>query len=535
MLSGGIVGTMELSEQKIVTALTEYNEAIGRTRLKKKDVDAFMESTSKTLFDYCKQFPEDTEFQYRIQRRFLRVEMRIQIPGEKKDIYEYGKMSEEREILRKIHSLKLASSLDMQYFYIKGSNTIIFLSPPVRNRSVLTNPMVIASLIGLVAGLLCSFLQADISGFLVNDLASPVLNTIIKVMTGIMGPVIFLSLITSISAVDSIGELNRLGTKLFRRFLVITIFISAMAMLVAFLAFSFSRGQTDIAFSPRVLVDMLLSVIPTNLITPFAENNFPQLLVLGLALGIALLLLNRKESVINNFLLDLRDWVNELLRLILKLSPIIPGLTLFKIFARRDFSSFIQGWKFIAAAYACMAIVLIIKLIKVKTRCRTVSFSAILHKILPAVQMALYSGSEIITVKKCDETAKGPLGISKTFADLYGPLNQSMFSPIGPVYYVLAPFFVAEITGTPVSIQFMFILLILSVQLSLAYPGITAGSTIIFNALGLSTDYVGLFSAYSVFIKNASAAYSVTYRLLEITETSYVTESMDTEKCNAVY
>ena len=39
--------------------------------------------------------------------------------------------------------------------------------------------------------------------------------------------------------------------------------------------------------------------------------------------------------------------------------------------------------------------------------------------------------------------------------------------------------------------------------------GITAGNTIVFKALGLSTDYVGLFSAYSVFIKNASAAYSV--------------------------
>lgn len=74
--------------------------------------------------------------------------------------------------------------------------------------------------------------------------------------------------------------------------------------------------------------------------------------------------------------------------------------------------------------------------------------------------------------------------------------------------------------------------MLLSVQLLMAYPGIIAGNTIVFNALGLSTDYIGLFSAYSVFIKNASPAYSITYRLLEVTESSYSAEAIDIEKCN---
>ena len=105
-----------------------------------------------------------------------------------------------------------------------------------------------------------------------------------------------------------------------------------------------------------------------------------------------------------------------------------------------------------------------------------------------------------------------------------------MLAPIGSISFVLAPFFVAEITGTPISVNFIFILLILSVQLSLAYPGIVAGNTIIFSAVGLSTDYVGMFSAYNVFIKNASAAFGITFRLLEITETDYDTDNIDIEK-----
>lgn len=525
---------MKLTEHEIEKALTEYKNAIGQTRHKNADIEAFMESTSKTLFDYCAQFPEDTECQFRIRRRFARMELIVSIPSEKKSLYECGSMSQERELTRWTRSLRLAASLDMQYFYFRGCNTLIFITPPLRSDAIFFNPMITASLIGLIAGLLCTLLPENISAFLVNDLASPILNVAIKLMTGIMGPIIFLSLITAINTVDSISELNRMGSKLFRRFLMIAIFITVAAMFIAFIAFSFSRGQTDLAFTPRVLIDMLLSVIPTNLITPFTENNFPQLLVLGIVMGVALLLLNRKKSVLNNALLDLRDWMNELLRLILKITPIIPALTLFKVFAERNFGSFIQGWKFIAAAYACMIIVLIIKMIKVKLRCKGLSLLHAIHKMRPAVQTAFLSGSEIVAVKKLYDVSEGSLGISGSFSSFWIPLNQSMLSPIGPIYYVLAPFFVAEITGTPVSIRFMFILLILSVQLAMAYPGIIAGNTIIFNALGLSTDYVGMFTAYSVFIKNASAAYGITYRLLEITEAAYRTDNIDMEKCKAL-
>lgn len=321
-----------------------------------------------------------------------------------------------------------------------------------------------------------------------------------------------------------------MGFRLFRRFIAIAAFISILAMAVAFLVFSFGRGQTDMNFTPRVLVDMFTSVIPTNLFEPFTENNFPQLVVLGVVMGVALLLLNRKESVLYNALVDLHAWINELLRLILKLTPIIPGLALFKMFAQRDFSSFIRGWKFILAAYICMALVLVAKIIRVKIRCKGLDLSMLMRKMRPAVQTAFLSGSEIAAVEKFTETAEGPVAISKNLTSLWIPLNQSMLSPIGPVYYVLAPFFVAEITGTPISVSFLFVLLLLSVQLSLAYPGIIAGDTIIFNALSLPTDYVGMFSAYSVFIKNASAAFGITFRMLEITESAYVTDNIDLEK-----
>lgn len=521
---------MILSEETIRQVLAEFRDAIAKGKYKEEEIDVFLESVSETLLDYYALFPEETKFSYKIRKRFRRQELCITVPGEKRDVFVCGEKSQQREVGRWIHSLKLDSSVDLQYRYRAEENILSFFTPPPQRGSFLKNPMIIASLIGIVLGLLCLLLPADIAGFLVDDLASPVLNVAVRLLSGIMGPIIFLSIVTAIGTSGSISEVNRLTSKLFGRFLVIAVASTVLMMIVSFILFSFTRGQTDFGFSLGMLVDMILSVIPTNLLAPFLENNFPQLLVLGVVMGMALLLLNRKEGALNNVLMDLHDWINEIFRIILKITPIIPGLTLFRVFARKDYESFIQGWKFILAAYICMVVSILLKIIKTKFVCRKLSLSLFLKKTGPLLKTAFLSGSEIVALKPFIETVEGPLAISKSLSSIWIPLNQAMLAPAGTIYYVLAPFFIAEITGTPVSIQFFLILLILCVQLSMAYPGITAGNTIIFSSLGLSTDYVGLFSVYSVFIKNASAAYGILFRTLEVTEFAYKTDNIDMEQ-----
>jgi hypothetical protein len=55
-------------------------------------------------------------------------------------------------------------------------------------------------------------------------------------------------------------------------------------------------------------------------------------------------------------------------------------------------------------------------------------------------------------------------------------------------------------------------------ELSMASSGLTTGWTIMFSSLGMSADYVGFFSVAGVFVRNASAALCVTFRMLEQAE-----------------
>ena len=55
-----------------------------------------------------------------------------------------------------------------------------------------------------------------------------------------------------------------------------------------------------------------------------------------------------------------------------------------------------------------------------------------------------------------------------------------------------------------------------------------------FSSLGLSMDYVGLFSLYNVFIRNAASAYGILFRTLELTEAAYRTNQLNIETFNRI-
>ena len=89
---------------------------------------------------------------------------------------------------------------------------------------------------------------------------------------------------------DSINDLTNLGFKIMRCFVLIILFLTAVSIAVSAVFFR-SFGTGGMSFAPQQLIQMILDIIPTNLIETFLENNTTQLVILGFLLGSALLLL----------------------------------------------------------------------------------------------------------------------------------------------------------------------------------------------------------------------------------------------------
>jgi Na+/H+-dicarboxylate symporter len=185
-----------------------------------------------------------------------------------------------------------------------------------------------------------------------------------------------------------------------------------------------------------------------------------------------------------------------------------------------------MGWKYVAGAYICAVVCMVIKFVKVSYHTQ-VGITKLWRSFKPAMVEAFATGSEGAASKKSKSAVATDFGVKHDFSDLWLPLSQAMLAPSTTVLLTLAAFQCAEMSGTPISFGFILILVILSVELSLACPGLTASLTIMFSSLGMSTDYVGFFSAYNVLIRNMQAGFAVTYRMLEHLEEAYVLDAVD--------
>jgi Na+/H+-dicarboxylate symporter len=78
----------------------------------------------------------------------------------------------------------------------------------------------------------------------------------------------------------------------------------------------------------------LLDVIPTSIVDPFVNNDMPQLVVLGVLMGVSLVLLGDRVKGLATNLEQVKIWANEFMSIVLKLSPLVPFLSVFSWWAK---------------------------------------------------------------------------------------------------------------------------------------------------------------------------------------------------------
>ena len=493
------------------------------------EIQRFTENAVRILDNLSMHYGAGTQFQYLVSKRLGRVRLRVVLQGDRFDPSpKEGEAS--NSILNFVMRLFLLDkSSYISYKRMQGWNIITTFSAMKNPKAVsFKSPLLWAIVFGMICGLICQQLPENVSAFLIDGLAEPVGSVVLALIAGVTGPVIFLSLITSISSLDSISKLTNLGSKIMWRFIRCTLFIIAVSIGVSLLFYR-AFGSGAIQFSPDQLVTMLLDLIPTNIIAPFLSNNTPQLVVMALVMGAALLLLEDRVANVVASLRSIQEWSIGMMKLVLVLTPVIPFVSVFRAFATGRARVLLEGWEFIVGVIATLAICCLFKLIKVSLKCR-LPISVLLEKTLPMASLAFTTGSENATLNMQIEHSRKSLGIKQTFSDFWIPMSHAVFKPRTTIHLVIPPFLIAKVLGMPISMTFLVILIITVLELSVASSGITSAWTILFAALGLPMEYVGLYVIYKVFTTNIACGGCEFYYTLEQIEASCVLDTID-RKC----
>lgn len=516
---------MKLNSTDIQNALEIVKTAPETAGLPPEEMERFLSLTKGVLEAYGRRFGEEADFSLAFRKHLVSIELKITVPGKPYDPL-LDRNDPTFDDTYKLFSRLLTDRLSTA-FYIYGyrENIISIRAPRHRHGSFLKSPTLWAALLGILFGFLSRMLPTAVFDFLINEFVSPAYSILVRTLSGVTGPLLFLSLISSITTLSDISELNTLGRSTIRHFVITLTAVSVMSILVCALFFR-NLGGEGTSILPDRIIALFLDMIPTNLFSPFVEGKIPQLIVLGLGMGAALLMIGERGNGLKSLLGETSIWLSTLSSIINKAVPAITFLNLMNLVASGRYALILEAWKYIVAFFLCMLAYALWKLFFVSFR-HSLNPLVLLKKLKPLVSAGSTSGNGVSSMKRQKRIAEEEFGIQASFSDFWMSMSYAMLNPTTAVTCVASAFCAAKMSGVSVSVPFLVVLLLLSVQVSIASPGLTSSLVIIFGQLGLSTDYVGIFTTCKIVTGKIAALFSAYSALLEELNVAFREKAVD--------
>ena len=294
-----------------------------------KDIQTALLLLEEISVRFLEQSPE-TPVQVRVRNRFGSISVTLSNAAEDfnpiSEIKDWGTESENyfRTLIFRANAEKL------DYARQNGRNVVNIKARNPKNR------MMVLALLMLVAGIVLGLVMVYTMGAERAALFDyEVFETISAMFFNALGmliiPMIFCSVVTTISGLSSLSDTGRLGGKALRTYMTTT----AMAILVGFGAaylflprklpdavMKIAEGHTT--ESVEILGrDWLIGLIPKDILAPIQNANIMQVMLLAVFVGMALGVLGEKIQVLNRLVEDLTNLFQTLVNMVAAFMPLV--------------------------------------------------------------------------------------------------------------------------------------------------------------------------------------------------------------------
>ena len=189
--------------------VTDSLEVFRKAGFSESEISFFNERIVGLLDDYAASIGKGAKVKYQIWKSPVNVEIRIHIPGAPFDPFKEGVDAQKRVYDEMFSRNPGFGGLRLSYKYrIKINNIAISIPLAEKPKKIFKDPVVWGVVLGLAFGLLLRQLPPEVNSFITNELASPLQVITLKLISGIMGPVIFFSLLSSTIALSGINDLT---------------------------------------------------------------------------------------------------------------------------------------------------------------------------------------------------------------------------------------------------------------------------------------------------------------------------------------
>jgi len=393
-----------------------------------------------------------------------------------------------------VHDFRENLGFYPQYSYKNGKNRSV-LQFSGKQLSALTKILCAlfgAFLFGMLLKLLWS--QSSTDAFLTSFI-EPLYSAAFRLLGYMAGPLVLLSVMWGIYGIGDATTLGRLGKDLIARFLLVSFALSLCCTLTFPLFRLNIVRETSGASAFRSVFEMLLDIIPTDVISPLTTNNTLQIIFSAVIIGVAMLILGKKVDTFANVIGQVNAIISMLMEFISRLIPAVVFLIILRMILSDSLILFVSIWQlaliFIAESIVFCVVVTVLTGIK-----QRVSPWTILKKRIPTFLITITTASSAAAFSSNMETCEKKFGIDNSLSSFGIPLGMVIYKTGSVIYYVLVSLYFAKIFEVPVSVGWIISAGFLSVVMSFSCPPVPSGAaiayTLLFNRLGLPDDALAI-------------------------------------------
>ena len=283
----------------------------------------------------------------------------------------------------------------------------------------------------------------------------PLGDVFIKMIKMVIGPIVFLTVVTGISSIGDMKKVGKVGGKAFIYFEVVTTFALAIGLLVVNLVkpgsgMNIQAGQLKAdavakyatAAKDQSTIEFFMNIVPDNAIGAFVKGDMLQILFFAVIFGVALAAMGQKGKLVEDIFDKAAHALFGVIGILMRVAPLGAFGAMSFTIGKYGVASLVSLGQLMAAVYITMAVFVFVVLGSIA---RMYGFS--LMRFLRFIKQELLivlgtSSSESVLPRMMEKMQK--FGCSKHVVGLVIPTGYSFNLDGTSIYLSMAAIFIAQ-------------------------------------------------------------------------------------------
>ena len=378
-----------------------------------------------------------------------------------------------------------------------------------------------AMLAGIAFGFLLKIMPEKAGTFISNGVLSTVQTLFMNTLSLLLAPVLFFSLVTGFSSLSDIHDLGRISGKVLGCFIATTL----IAIIISFpLSFTFFENtvstiplvamenliQNSAASEGFSIKNLLLGIIPKNMVLPISEGNMLQIIFVAAFAGISMMALGDKVSTIRNVFNEANELFLKMMGVAISCMPLVAFSAIGTFVYSSKASSLLMLIVYLLAYIAGSLILFILYSVFILLGARISPIPYIKKASSYLLTPFMLSSSNAcipLTIDFCHKK----LGISNKITSFTIPLGATVNMNGSALVAVLTVVFLAKLTGVSLDSAMCLKLGLMSLLFSVGTAGVPNSGIVplvmLLTVAGIPASSLGiLLGVFSIIDRLATAA-----------------------------